>query len=113
VKLGMLPVPAAARPILVVLFVQLNTSPATAPLNVTADVAAPLHTVWFETAFTVDVGFTVYVYVIGVPAQPFALGVTVIVAVTAVPPVLTAVNAGILPVPLAANPMLGALFVQL
>ncbi len=40
------------------------------------------------------------------------VGVTVIVAIIAFPEVLLAVNDGILPVPLAANPMAGELFTQ-
>ena len=39
VKLAMLPVPDAARPILVVLLVQLYTVPATKPVKLTAAVA--------------------------------------------------------------------------
>ena len=58
------------------------------------------------------VGFTVIVKVIGVPAQPPATGVTVMVAVTGDAPALTAVNDAMLPVPLAARPMLAVLFVQ-
>ena len=53
------------------------------------------------------------VNVVGVPGQPLATGVTVMVAVTALAPALMAVKAAILPVPLAAKPMLGVLFVQL
>jgi hypothetical protein len=57
------------------------------------------------------------VKVIGVPEQVVApllvLGVTVIVAVTEVEPVLTAVKAGTSPVPLAANPIEVLLLVQL
>ena len=52
------------------------------------------------------------VKVIGTPGQLLALGVTVIVATTGVVPELVAVNDGILPVPLAASPIEGALFVQ-
>jgi hypothetical protein len=48
----------------------------------------------------------------GVPTQPLAVGVTVIVAITGVVPALVAVNDGILPVPLAASPIVGSLFVQ-
>ena len=69
VKLGILPVPDAARPIPVLLFVQLNVVPATAPVKLTAVVAAPAHSVWLATAFTVGVGLTVIVNVIGVPVQ--------------------------------------------
>lgn len=69
VKLAILPVPDAARPILVLLFVQLYTVPATAPVKLTAAVAVLLHTTWLDTAFTVGIGFTVIVNVIGVPVQ--------------------------------------------
>ena len=57
------------------------------------------------------------VNVIAVPTQltpAFTkVGVTVIVAVTGAVPVLVAVNDGIFPAPLAANPMDGALLTQL
>ena len=72
VKLAILPVPLAARPIEVVLFVQLNTVPGglvTAPVKVTAVVGAPLHTTWLATAFTVGMGLTSTVAVTGVPVQ--------------------------------------------
>ena len=59
---------------------------------------------------------TVIVKVVGVPSQiadPLVKrGVTVIVAVTGDVPVFTAVNAVILPVPLAINPIEGVLFVH-
>ena len=46
VKLGTLPVPAAARPMLILLFVQLYVVPAPVlPVIVTAVVAVPLQTV--------------------------------------------------------------------
>ena len=69
VKAAILPVPAAARPIDGWLFVQLNVVPATAPVNVTAVVVAPLQSVWLATAFTVGVGLTVIVNDVGVPVQ--------------------------------------------
>ena len=83
------------------------------PVKVTAAVVAPLHRVCGVTASTVGVGFTVIVKVAGVPGQPFAVGVTVTVAVTGVLPVLVAVNAPMLPLPLAARPIEGVEFVQL
>lgn len=71
-------------------------------------VAPPLQTTWLVVT-TVAVGFTVYVKVRGVPEQltPFSakMGVTVIVAVTGAVPEFTAVNAGMLPVPLAPSPI--------
>ena len=69
VKLPILPVPAAARPMLVLLFVQLYTVPVVAPVKITAVVGVLLHTVWFAGWFTVGIGFTVIVNVIGVPVQ--------------------------------------------
>ena len=65
------PVPEAARPIDVVLFVQLYTivPPVVGLVNVTAVVGALLHTTWLATAVTVAVGLTVIVNVEGVPTQ--------------------------------------------
>jgi hypothetical protein len=57
-------------------------------------------------------GFTVILKLIGVPAQPFNEGVTTNVATTGSALVLTAVNEGIFPVPLAATPIPEALFVH-
>ena len=63
------------------------------------------------------IGLTVMVNVTGVPEQlvpPLAkTGVTVIVATTGALPVLVAVKEAMFPVPDAARPMEGALFVQL
>ena len=83
-------------------------------LNTTAAVDEPLHNTWLATAFTVAIGFTVMVKFIAVPIQPLAVvGLTVIVAVVALVRLLAVVNDGILPVPLAANPIDGLLFTQL
>ncbi len=69
------------------------------------------------TVFTVAVGLTVIVKVIGVPLHVIPplvkLGVTVIVAVTGAFVAFVPVNEAILPEPLAANPILGVLLVQL
>ena len=48
VKDAISPLPLAANPILVVLFVQLNVVPLTAPVKVINDVPALLHNVWFD-----------------------------------------------------------------
>jgi len=83
-------------------------------LNTTAAVDEPLHKTWLATGFTVAIGFTVMVNVMGAPVQPDGVvGVTVIVAVVALVSVLLVVNDGIFPVPLAAKPMDGLLFTQL
>ena len=62
---------------------------------------------------TLGVGFTVIVNDCGVPGQPIADGVTVMVAVTGVLVKLIAVKDGMFPVPLPAKPIEGLLFVQL
>ena len=49
----------------------------------------------------------------GVPAQPLLIGVTVMVALMRLDPLLVAVKEGTLPVPDAAKPMAGLEFVQL
>jgi hypothetical protein len=73
VKLVMSPVPLAARPIAVLVFVQLYTVPGTLPLNDTVVVALALQTVWFETLFTVGTVLTVTACELAVAAvQPLA-----------------------------------------
>jgi len=52
------------------------------------------------------------VNVVGVPAHPFAIGVTVMVAVIGEVAPLTVVNEGTLPEPLAASPIAVLLFVH-
>jgi len=52
------------------------------------------------------------VKLLGVPAQPLADGVTVMVATIGVVPVLMAVNTGIFPFPLPARPIAGLLLVH-
>jgi len=112
VKVPMLPLPDAAKPMVALLFVQAYVVPATGPVKFTAIVAAPLHNVWSATLSTVGVGFTVMVKVSGVPGQPFAVGVTVTVDVTGALPVLVAVKVAILPLPEPAKPMDASLLVQ-
>ena len=107
------PSPLAARPMEVVLFVQLNVVLATAPVKFTASVETPLQRIWSEGSVTVGVGFTAMVKDCAVPVHPFAEGVTLIVAVTIDVPELVPVNAAMFPEPLAARPMEVVLFVQL
>lgn len=64
-------------------------------------------------AETLGVGFTVYVYVVGAPLHPLALGVMVIVDVTGLAVVLIALNDEIFPDPVDARPMDELEFVQL
>lgn len=112
VKEAILPEPLAAKPIAVLLLDQLNEAPAD-PVKAGIVTVAPSQTAWSAGSVTVGSGLTVMVKVCGVPGQPDIVGVTVIVATTGVVPAFVAVNAAILPVPLAAKPMLGVLFVQL
>ena len=119
VKLAILPVPLAAKPMLVLLLVQLNTAvpPWVGVVNTIAAVGALLHTTWLATGLIIGAGLTVIVNVIGVPTQltpPLVnVGVTMMVATTGALVVLMAVNVGISPVPLAAKPMDGWLLAQL
>jgi hypothetical protein len=113
VKEAMLPLPLAASPMEGVLFAHAKVVPATSPVKVTNAVAAVLQTTWSTGASTVGVGFTVIVNVSGVPTQPFAEGVTVMVATTGALVALVAEKEGRLPVPLAARPMEAMSFDQL
>jgi len=109
---AMSPFPVAANPIEGVLFVQPNEVPDTVSPKLMTAVGAPLHNICAATVSTVGVGLTVMVNVSPVPVQPFAEGVTVMVAVTAVLPVLVAVKDAMLPFPAAASPMEGVSLVQ-
>ena len=119
VNAAIFPEPLAASPIEAVLFVQLYTidPPLVGLPNVTSVVEVLLQTTWLVTAFTVAVGFTIIVNVLGVPVQVVPAfvydGVTVMVAVTGALPAFVAVNELISPAPLAASPIEGVLFVQL
>lgn len=84
----MFPFPLAAKPIDVLLFVQLYEVPATDPVKVIRLVRSPLHILWFAGCATLGTGLTVMVNVSAVPGQPPAVGVTVMVAVTGVLPLL-------------------------
>jgi len=63
--------------------------------------------------FTVVVGYTVMLKLRGVPTQPLAVGVTVMVATSVEVVLLVATKEAMLPFPLAARPMDGLLFDQL
>jgi hypothetical protein len=116
VQLGILPVPLAPKPVLVVLLVHVNVPPGGTLAKLVAATVAPGQTVLFAGTVGADivgVGFTVMVNVLGGPAQPFAVGVTVTVLVIGEPVLFTpAVNTGVLPLPLAPNPVPVLLFVH-
>ena len=113
VKLGMFPLPVAAKPIEVLSFVQSKVVPATLPEKGIGPLAAPLHLTRLVIVFTVGVGFTVMVNVLDEPEQLFADGVTVIVAIIGVVPVFIAVKKGIELLPEAAIPIVVGLDDQL
>ncbi len=75
VKDAILPVPEAARPVVVLVFDQEYTVPATfnGLVNVT-DVAAPTHNVWFAGIATFGTGLTVTTTLF-VAEHPFAVTV--------------------------------------
>lgn len=77
-----------------------------------AATGAPLQTEMSDGTVITKVGFTVMVYVDGVPVQLLAVGVTVIVAVIGLTVLLVAVKAGIFPEPLPAMPMAVLLLAQ-
>ena len=104
-KLAILPVPLAASPIPGVLFVQLNTVPATLPVKTTGAVGVLLHTTWLAGCATSGIGFTITVAVGVGPAQPLADGVMVKVTVIGAKVVLVRLPDIGVPAPLAGIPV--------
>ena len=76
-------------------------------LNGNAPAVAPLHTVVLAGSITVGDGVTLTVKELAGPEQVAAVGVTEITAVAVTEPVLTAVNAAMLPEPVVARPIDG------
>ena len=113
VKAAILPVPVADKPVLVLLFAQENVEPDGVLTKFVAKTVVPAQTVWSTGVFTEGFGLTVIIKVCGAPAveQPFKVGVTVTVEICCVA-TFDAVNAPILPVPLAVKPVLVLLFVH-
>lgn len=113
VKAGIFPVPLTAKPMEGVLLVHEKVVPADALLNGIAFCRAVLQSTELLTVYTVASGLTVIVNVFASPEQPLSEGVTVIIAVKTVVPVLVRVKGFIFPVPAAINPIAVLLFVQL
>ena len=82
-------------------------------MKFTDAVVSPLHNVWLAMVATVGVGSTVIVNVCAAPVHPLAAGVTFTTAVVMTLPLFTAVNDAILPVPVAASPIVVFVLVQL
>jgi len=109
---GTFPFPEAPSPIAVLLLVHENVVPGVVLVKFEAGTIAPLQTRILAGTTTSGAGFTVMVYVEGIPGHVFAVGVTVIVAVMGVVPGLVAVNEGTFPFPLAPRPMAVLLLVH-
>ena len=112
-----LPEPVAASPMDGALLVHWNVTDPVGPVvglvKLITAVGVPLHNTWLATGFTMGLGFTVIVKLMGVPVQPAAPGVTVMVATNGPLVALVVTNGCISPVPEAARPMAVLLFVQL
>ena len=98
-KAVMFPVPEAAKPIAVLLFVQAKVPPVGVLEKAVIAIGSPLQITILDGTVTVGVGFTVMVYVLAVPGQLFTVGVTVIVELIGEVPVLVALKPAMLPVP--------------
>jgi hypothetical protein len=110
VKLVILPVPEAANPMEVLVFVQLNCVLAIEnPENVIGPVCIPAQMGKINMGSMVGIGLTVIENTIGVPEQVLEIGVTVNREVTGTFPLFWPVNAGIFPVPLSAMAPIGIL----
>ncbi len=109
---GTLPTPLPPRPIALLLLVQVKVAPAGLLVKVLAGTVAPRHTATFGLGTTPADARTTTIKVMGGPAQPPKLGVTVIVPCIGVVVGLAAVKAGTVPLPLAARPIAGLLLVQ-
>lgn len=113
VKEGIVPIPLAGSPIAVLLFSQLNCVPGVGPVKLIGFVIVPEQTTNDGIGVTSGVGFTVIVKLLDVPMVTPSVGVTVMVATITLLVKLEAVNALMLPVPLAARPIEGVVLVQL
>ena len=115
VKLTILPIPVAANPIAVFVFVQLKVVLATfeGELKVMPLILPPKHIVWLAPPVTVGIGLTVIVKVCAAPEHIPKEGVTVMVAVTLALELLIGLKAGIVPDPEPNNPIVVVLLVQL
>jgi hypothetical protein len=108
------PIPLAAKPIPVWVLVQFTAVLFAEDEKITPFTFCPTQSVWLGTVAKIGTGFTVIEKVIGVPVQPFALGVAITVPVNGELVVFVPVNELMLVVvPLAAKPIPVSLFIQL
>ena len=72
------PVPLAARPILILSFIQLYVVSLTPPVNATAVAGIPLQTTWFVGVSTAGIGFIFITVAFDVALQPAASVIVVV-----------------------------------
>ena len=117
VNAGIVPVPEVGVSPITPVVIQLYVALGMLPDSAIAVLKFPLQTSRLAGASAVGTGFTVMVKVLEMPGQllvpPETTGVTINVAVIGPVVVFVAVNAGMLPVPDAANPIAVLLLVQL
>ena len=86
--------------------------PLTDPEKTTGFVEVLLQTTWLEGSTTFGVGLTVILNELVPPEQPFAEGLTVIVAITGAELLFVAVNDAMFPDPPADKPIEGVLLIH-
>ncbi len=109
---GTFPFPPEDNPIVVFEFVQVKVQPLGTLVKLVAGTIVLLHDVIFAGTLTVGEGMTVIVYTDAFPGQVFSVEVTDIVAVIKALVLLIAVNEGIFPLPVDANPIEASELVQ-
>lgn len=112
-KLGILPVPLAGRPIEGFELVHVRTVPGGVLVKLVDETVVPVHITEFAGTITVGNGLIVMVKLYSAPVQLFSDGITFMVAMMGELELLTAVNAGIFPFPLAARPISGFELLQM
>ena len=109
---GILPLPLAPSPIAVLELVHVKVPPEGMLVKFVAPTVALLQMVMLAGTDTEGVGFTAMVNEDDGPVQPLSDGVTVIVAMIVVNPVLVAVNDAIFPEPPVVRPIAALELVQ-
>jgi hypothetical protein len=110
-KFAMLPEPEAARPIEVLLFVQVTEAPVLT-LNAPTLIRSPEHTLIFDFCVMILSGRMVIVKLIAEPEHELCVPITLIVPTRAAPVVLVGAVNMISPLPLAEIPIAVLVFVH-
>jgi hypothetical protein len=109
---AIVPVPAADKPVLTLLFIQLKVAPVGVLEKLVAATALPAQTVWLAIALTEGVGLTVIVKLFTALAQPLKFEVKVIFDTSCVA-TFAEIKDAISPMPEAAKPVAVLPFDQL